>query len=62
VRSHRTLLAVDPRSFAVRRPAAPVVPDDPGSPWPLVGLAALALLAAVAIRIGVAARRANFGH
>jgi hypothetical protein len=60
-----TLLTVDPRTFAVHPPRAPAVTREAGggTDWAsFVGLAMLALLAAGAIKIGVAARRTNLGH
>jgi hypothetical protein len=60
----RRVLSVDPRTFAVHPPraAAPAVVSDggPGWLWPFAGVAALALLAAVALKLGGVVRPANF--
>jgi hypothetical protein len=62
--SGRSVLVVEARTFAVRAPRAAVPRESSGGvDWaPLAGIGVLALLAAGALKIGGAARRANFGH
>jgi hypothetical protein len=61
----RTVLTVDPRSFAVRSPrAAAPPPQSTSTDWTaaVVGIVVLLLLGFGAVKLGAAGRRANFGH